>query len=81
MLVLLGSVTIIGMDLAIPHITKNRIHMMFEIIRNLRYGLQAIWIIKLAFESRKLFIVSKENGINFDIMALDGDEDLNKMAL
>jgi hypothetical protein len=81
MLVLVGSVTIIGMDLAIPHITKNRIHMMFEIIRNLRYGLQAIWIIKLGFESWKLFIVNKENGIKFDIMALDGDEDLNKMAL
>ena len=81
MLVLVGSVTIIGMDLAIPHITKNRIHMMFEIIRNLRYGLQAVWIMKLAFESRKLFIANKENAIRFDIMALDGDEDLSKMAL
>jgi hypothetical protein len=79
--VLAGSVVIIALDLSIPHITQNRVHSVFEIIRNLRYMLQCAWIAKLAFESRKLFMASKENLIMFDSLAHDGDDEINKMAL
>lgn len=78
---LAGSVVIIALDLSIPHITQNRVHSVFEIIRNLRYMLQFAWIIKLAFESRKLFIANKENLIIFDSLAHDGDDEIHKMAL
>jgi hypothetical protein len=79
--VLAGSIAIIVLDIAIPHITQNRVHAVFEIVRNLRYGLQFAWIVKLSFESRKLFIANKENLIMFDTVAHDGDDELHKMAL
>lgn len=55
MLVLVGSMATIFLDFAIPHITQNRIHTVFNVIRTLRYVIQVVWIVKLGYESKKLF--------------------------
>jgi len=66
MIVLVGSVTTILLDLMIPHITLNRIHTVFNIIRALRYVIQLMWIMKLGVELKKLVGTYNHEAIKLD---------------